>query len=135
MSKGDKRGAVFRAETLLQEAMKVPPGKCSSDTNPDAWFPEIIGRGRTSKARGRALAVETKRAVGICNTCPAKQECLEAGMDPLNLPFGIWGGTLPPERIAATGKNYSRYSDEGIAMYSMQGLKQYFIEVGMEVNW
>lgn len=135
MTRTDKRGPVFRAETLLQEAMKIPDGDCRSDTNPDAWFPDFGGRGRVPVSKYKAIAAETKRAIDICNACPAKKECLEAGMDPVNLPYGIWGGTLPPERMLASGKTYARNSEAGITLYGLRGLKVYLNELGLETNW
>ena len=124
-----------RPMDLLKDNYNIPQGKCASDTNPDAWFPDITGESRPSRRALLPVALEAKRAIDICNTCPAQEKCKEAGMDPLNLTYGIWGGTLPPERITATGKTYARYSDEGKALYTMQGLKPYFNEVGLETNW
>jgi len=124
-----------RPVDLLKDNYNIPKGKCASDTNPDAWFPDINVKHRPSRRILLPIALEAKRAVDICNTCPAQEKCKEAGMDNLNLTHGIWGGTLPGERMAATGKTYARYSDEGRAMYTMQALKPYFNEVGLETNW
>ena len=74
-------------------------GKCSSDTNPDAWFPTVQNGGRMSGVL-RAMVPEIKRAISICNSCPVQQECLEEGLQPRNLAHGIWGGILAGERIA-----------------------------------
>lgn len=120
---------------FLESVIKLPDGKCASDTNPDAWFPDIVGKARPSRKRLLPIAQEAKRAIDICNACPTKDKCLEAGMDPLNLSYGIWGGTLPPERHAMAGISFSEGSDVGRAMRTMQGLKPYFNEVGLETNW
>ena len=74
-------------------------GNCSSDTNPDAWFPTVQVGGRISSVY-RAMAPEINRAINLCNTCPKKQECLDEGMQPRNLAHGIWGGILAGDRIA-----------------------------------
>lgn len=85
-------------------------GKCSSDTNPDAWFPTVQNGGRMSGVL-RAMVPEIKRAISICNSCPAQEECLEEGLQPRNLAHGIWGGKFAGERIAIAderGINYLR---------------------------
>lgn len=128
-------GAIQRDVTLLLGDYHIPAGKCASDTNPDAWFPEVGRRGGITPKLYQEIAAETKRAVDICNSCPAKEKCLEAGMDPVNLPFGIWGGTLPPERMLASGKTFARYSDEGKTLFGLQGLRPYFKEAGLEGAW
>jgi hypothetical protein len=73
-------------------------GNCYGDDNPDAWFPEL-SKGAPSPAKMRALGLETSRAIILCNACPKKVECLEEGMKPKNLPYGIWGGRLAGERL------------------------------------
>lgn len=50
-------------------------------------------------------------AIDICNRCPLKAECLEMGMQPENIRWGIWGGTFAGERLAATGKVFRRNTD------------------------
>ena len=83
-------------------------GNCSSDTNPDAWFPTVQVGGRISSVY-RAMAPEINRAINLCNTCPKKQECLDEGMQPRNLAHGIWGGILAGERIAIADKRGINY--------------------------
>lgn len=73
-------------------------GNCHGDSNPDAWFPEFP-QGAQTLVKMDALALETSRAIILCNACPKKEECLEEGMKPKNLPYGIWGGRLAGERI------------------------------------
>lgn len=115
-------------------AVDLSAGKCAADTNPDAWFPDIIGRGGPRISKSRAIALETKRAIDICNTCPVKKECLEVGMEDINLTYGIWGGTTPIERVKASGKTFHRWSIEGRQMYTMQALQPYFEELGIGSN-
>lgn len=74
-------------------------GTCTTDTNPDAWYPTPFNGGRPA-VMFRSLVPEIKRAIGICNDCPKKQECLEEGLKPINLAHGIWGGVLAGDRIA-----------------------------------
>lgn len=123
-----------RSETMPSITVTLSAGKCSTDTNPDAWFPDVDGRGRPSRKKYLEIALETKRAVDICNTCPVKDDCLKLGMDDVNLPYGIWGGKLPHERINATGKTFARWSEEGQTLYTMQSLQKYFDEVGIGSN-
>ena len=73
-------------------------GNCTGDENPDAWFPEKTV-GMPSRTKLLALAVEVKYAIDLCNSCPKQEECLEEGMQPKNLPYGIWGGKLAGQRI------------------------------------
>jgi hypothetical protein len=73
-------------------------GNCYKDDNPDAWFPEAP-RGAQTPAKMEALGRETSRAIILCNACPKKEPCLEEGMKPKNLSYGIWGGRLSGERI------------------------------------
>lgn len=73
-------------------------GNCYGDDNPDAWFPEP-SRGGPSQAKMRALGLETSRAIILCKACPKQEACLEEGMKPKNLPYGIWGGRLAGERL------------------------------------
>lgn len=77
---------------------EVVLGNCHGDENPDAWFPEVT-RGAPAPAKMRVLGLETSRAIILCKACPKKDECLEEGMKPKNLPYGIWGGRLAGERL------------------------------------
>lgn len=83
-------------------------GNCTDDENPDAWFPEATV-GNPGPAKTLALVAEVKYAIALCNSCPKQEECLEEGMKPKNLPYGIWGGKLAGQRILmadALGVNY-----------------------------
>jgi len=73
-------------------------GNCTGDTNPDAWYPEQPNGGN-SRTVIRQIVPEVNRAIGLCNTCPEQDKCLDEGLKPVNLAFGIWGGLLPGERI------------------------------------
>ena len=99
-------------------------GNCSSDTNPDAWFPELP-KGNPSNAWRKAIKAETNRALALCNSCPVKDECLKVGMELDNLPNGIWGGKLPDERIAASGVDVPKYSYQYWAILRSKSLRRY----------
>lgn len=87
-------------------------GNCAGDENPDYWYPELPTN-RVSKAKLEVLTKQTNYALKLCSTCPIKDECLQEGMKTEqmrgsvvgwgNLPFGIWGGTMPYERLEMVG--------------------------------
>lgn len=87
-------------------------GNCYKDDNPDAWFPEAP-QGAQTPAKMRALGLETSRAIILCNACPKKEPCLEEGMLPKNLPYGIWGGRLAGERLLMADARGIKYMVEG----------------------
>lgn len=101
-------------------------GLCSDDDNPDAWFPTVPNGGRADTIL-RRMVPEIKYAINMCRSCPIQEKCLEEGMKPENLAYGIWGGILAGQRIAMakerglgyrvdpynTGRKVrSRYTDE-----------------------
>jgi WhiB family redox-sensing transcriptional regulator len=61
-----------------------------AQADPDAWFPE---KGQHAPA---------KTAIGICQACPVRTQCLDyalSGADTWGgIAAGIWGGTTPQER-------------------------------------
>lgn len=87
-------------------------GNCTGDSNPDAWFPELA-RGNPSDTKMLALATEVRRAIGECYTCPNQVECLEEGMQPKNLSYGIWGGRLAGERMLMADEQGIEYMVTG----------------------
>ena len=87
-------------------------GNCTGDENPDAWFPELT-RGNPSDTKMLALAIEVKRAIGECYTCPNQAGCLEEGMKPKNLSYGIWGGRLAGERMLMADEQGIEYMVDG----------------------
>lgn len=105
----------------------ISNGKCAADTNPNAWFPAMPDN-RPSKKALASIVKETKRAIEVCNSCPAKQKCLEVGMQDVNIAYGIWGGLLPDERVQLAGKTFGRWSDEGRALFTINGLRRYMEE-------
>lgn len=87
-------------------------GNCTEDENPDAWFPEIP-RGRPSQSSIQALGIEISRAIALCNSCHNQNECLDEGMEPKNLPYGIWGGKLAGERMLMADRLGIEYMSQG----------------------
>lgn len=87
-------------------------GNCTGDANPDAWFPELT-RGNPSDTKMLALATEVRRAIGECYTCTNQAECLEEGMQPKNLSYGIWGGRLAGERMLMADEQGIEYMTTG----------------------
>lgn len=81
-------------------------GLCSTHENPDLWFEDsgdLMERRLGSKNPNIKFKIRIenmKEAVSICNKCPIRSECLTEGMKESNLDYGIWGGTLPGERLA-----------------------------------
>lgn len=65
----------------------VEEAKCA-ETDPEVFFPEV------------PITLEkTKKAIAICKTCDVMFECLQFAMRN-NISYGIWGGTLPQQRLA-----------------------------------
>lgn len=102
-------------------------GNCTEDENPDAWFPDVP-QGRLSVAKMEALGAEVARAMKLCDSCPKQDECLDEGMKPENLAFGIWGGMLAGERVISTGKIFNKLSDEGRALISYRAIRPWIRE-------
>lgn len=73
-------------------------GNCTGDANPDAWYPEQPNGGNPRTVILQ-IVPEVNRAIGLCKSCPEKDRCLDEGLKPMNLAFGIWGGLLPAQRI------------------------------------
>jgi hypothetical protein len=73
-------------------------GTCTTDDNPDLWFP-TVPNGGFWEPKIRKIASEVRYAINVCASCPIKDKCLEEGMKTENLSYGIWGGRLAGERI------------------------------------
>ena len=71
--------------------------------NPDQWF-LALPQGGQKEEREAKVVERTRQAIDTCNMCPARISCLEIGMLPGNLHWGVWGGTLPAERLLKAGK-------------------------------
>ena len=104
MRKG-ARSRIYKNNEYLQVQ-----GLCTGSSDPDLWFsdtPDQLPGKRgvvTTKMKARMVA-RTVAALSICAICPSKKSCLEEGMKPQNIEYGVWGGTLPGERIPMTGRS------------------------------
>jgi len=84
-------------------------GLCTGHENPDLWFSESIdsdiqnNRVNENSPEYKQRMANVKTALAICNTCPTKAECFDEGMKKENLDNGIWGGSLPGERVLLAG--------------------------------
>jgi hypothetical protein len=77
-------------------------GSCTNHPNPDLWFSEFDNEwtaGRPSRAKTAQMVENTIAAINICSSCPVRSECLEEGMKPENLEYGVWGGLMAGERM------------------------------------
>lgn len=59
---------------------------CNHETHPDDWF-EDPGAGYATASFWRS-----QRARARCFQCPIRTACLERGLEPEHIEFGIWGG-------------------------------------------
>jgi WhiB family redox-sensing transcriptional regulator len=64
------------------------PPVCGS-VDCELFFPDNYGQGN------RAQIDEAKAA---CRACPLREQCLEWALSQDDDPWGVWGGTTPPER-------------------------------------
>lgn len=62
-------------------------------------------------------------AVNICHACPVKTACLAEGMKPENIDNGIWGGTLPGERLLMSGINFGKSTERRDAVVFAERIK------------
>jgi hypothetical protein len=87
-------------------------GLCTGSSDPDLWFADSADQ---ESGKGKRLKPEVKErmiarslaALSICSICPIKEACLAEGMKLQNIDYGIWGGTLPGERLMATNRSRS----------------------------
>lgn len=95
--------------------LELTKGLCANNPDPDLWFSqENFDKGsRPTEHDKEVLVIRTLTALNICKKCPIKDTCLAEGMKEDNLDWGIWGGTLPAERLAVAGKpmaGHDRYN-------------------------
>ena len=92
--------------------LDVSDGLCVNHNDPDLWFAGEIDKddnevwSNNAEQRGRLKAEVDKAvvALSICSNCPAKINCLELGLRGPQRYFGIYGGTMPGERLVMLGK-------------------------------
>jgi hypothetical protein len=96
--------------------LDVSDGLCVNHDDPDLWF-----AGEAEKEEGEKwtfnreqrerVALEVDRAtqaLAICKNCPAKVNCLELGMRGTQIYYGIYGGTMPGERLLKLGRSMKK---------------------------
>lgn len=92
----------------------APIGNCTGSPTPDDWYPEM-GSGPVTQKRLDTFKAKVQSTIDLCNSCPIKDACLEQGMLPENLQYGIWGGKLAGQRMNMAGFTkddfQSEYSD------------------------
>lgn len=87
--------------------LDVSNGLCVGSDNPDLWFAgeveqEIGEKWTNTKAQKQKVLLEIDKAVSalsVCSNCPAKVNCLELGLRGTQVYYGIYGGTMPGERL------------------------------------
>ena len=108
------KGVAIVNPTECGEMMTKPlVGNCTGSKTPDDWYPEM-GSGQVTQKRLDNFKAKVQHVVDLCNSCPIKDACLEQGMLPENLRFGIWGGKLAGQRMIMAG--YTK--DDFISEYS-----------------
>jgi len=91
----------------------ISNGLCVNHDDPDLWFAgEVeLADGEVwlnTRDQTRRVNLEVDKAItalSICKSCPAKDDCLELGMRGAQMYFGIYGGTMPGERLLKLGKS------------------------------
>ena len=90
--------------------LDVCNGTCLSHDNPDLWFAgevyldEPNSSINSNSVEARQQVENAITALSICRNCPAKDNCLEIGKSGDSLHYGIYGGTMPGERLAMVGR-------------------------------
>jgi hypothetical protein len=75
----------------LLQAIRAEPNRLACEWKPEFWFPEDIP---DPVARVTATTI----ALAGCRSCPIMEQCFTYALE-RNEKFGIWGGSLPSERI------------------------------------
>ena len=100
--------SVLNGETYLGKAVlfgkeymtKYIPIKINDKVEAIAFITTIILENiAVNNTKIEKLVESIGIAVDLCNSCPAKEACLQEGMQPNDLPFGIWGGILGGDRL------------------------------------
>ena len=97
-------------------------GLCTTHENPNLWFEDsgdLFEKRLGSKNPNKKFQERVKNmleAIEICNKCPISDACLAEGMKEENLDSGIWGGTLPGERIRLSDTPHKRSTDRKARM-------------------
>lgn len=96
--------------------LDVSNGLCVGHYDPDLWFggeaeKEFGERWVNTKEQRQKAQAEVEKAVAalsVCSNCPAKVNCLELGKRGPQLYYGIYGGTMPGERLLMLGRSVKK---------------------------
>jgi hypothetical protein len=96
--------------------LDVSNGLCVKHDDPDLWFAgeaekEFGEKWTYNREQRQKVALEVDKAtqaLAICNNCPAKVNCLELGMRGTQIYYGIYGGTMPGERLLKLGRSMKK---------------------------
>lgn len=96
--------------------LDVSNGLCVGHDDPDIWFggeaeKEFGERWVNTKEQRQRAQAEVDKAVAalsVCSNCPAKVNCLELGKRGPQLYYGIYGGTMPGERLLMLGRSVKK---------------------------
>ena len=96
--------------------LDVSNGLCVNHNDPDLWFAgevdkddnEVWSNNTEQRSRLKLEVDKAVSALSICSNCPAKVNCLELGMRGAQKYFGIYGGTMPGERLLMLGKSMKK---------------------------
>lgn len=96
--------------------LDVSNGLCVGHDDPDLWFggeaeKEFGERWVNTKEQRQKAQAEVEKAVAalsVCSNCPAKVNCLELGKRGPQLYYGIYGGTMPGERLLMLGRSVKK---------------------------
>lgn len=96
--------------------LDVSNGLCVGHDDPDLWFAGEVDKEldevwTNSKEQRQRTQVEIDKAVvalSVCKNCPAKVNCLELGNRGTQIYFGIYGGTMPGERLIMAGRSVKK---------------------------
>lgn len=113
-----RRAGIPNKKPRLEIPASNIEGLCSSkEFDPDLWWNDYPDNentiGRTTKLNTNKSIKDSRLALRICDRCPSKSACLEEGMRPENLEWGIWGGLTSGERLvranAVGSSDYRRH--------------------------
>lgn len=129
-----KRGAIIATETrpINKDLRNITPEEwershCHQTPDPDAWYETWANSSDDDFYR-------TMYALAMCETCPLKNPCLQLALQhPEDQTQGIWGGTLPGERLALLGLN--RYRRETQAIHSAKVLRARIAQYEATREW
>lgn len=85
---------------MLKDRSWHAQGLCMGHPDPDLWH----YTSSTSTDERRLQEYRVAEAISICNDCPVKAQCLEEGLEPINMTSfhyiegTIWGGKMLGER-------------------------------------